>query len=201
MDKREEFRQRYGPWAVIAGGTEGFGLAWTRAVAALGINTLIVARRKELLEKTAAEIAGRFGVETVPVECDLSLPEASSIVAAAAAEYEIGLVVYNACESIIGPFLSKSGDEHRKVIDTNCRGPLEFVHHFGQRMVDQRRGGNYPDVEHELPPRRTDGRQLCFNQGFQSDAGPESVARIQTIQRRYHGVCCRRYTDSELYQQ
>ena len=47
-------RDRYGPWAVIAGGSDGTGAAFARDVAASGINLLLVARRQGPLDTLAA---------------------------------------------------------------------------------------------------------------------------------------------------
>ena len=44
---------RYGPWALIAGGSEGVGASFARKLAGLGIHLVLVARRTEPLEKLA----------------------------------------------------------------------------------------------------------------------------------------------------
>lgn len=39
-----DFGEKYGPWAVIAGGSEGTGLAFARKVAAAGVSLVLVAK-------------------------------------------------------------------------------------------------------------------------------------------------------------
>lgn len=46
---------RYGPWAVITGGSEGVGRSFARQLAKSGIHLLLVARRPGPLEDTAAD--------------------------------------------------------------------------------------------------------------------------------------------------
>jgi len=37
--------ERYGPWAVIAGGSEGVGVSFARALATEGVNLVLLARK------------------------------------------------------------------------------------------------------------------------------------------------------------
>ena len=57
------FRERYGPWAVIAGASEGTGECYARQLAAMGINLVLVSRRQEALEGLGRDLASEFGIE------------------------------------------------------------------------------------------------------------------------------------------
>jgi len=67
----KDFAERYGPWAVIAGASEGLGAAFARTVAARGVNVVLLARRQAALDDVAAE-AKTLGVEARTVACDLA---------------------------------------------------------------------------------------------------------------------------------
>src|SRR5882757_6742570 len=63
----EHMRAKYGPWAVIAGASEGTGAEYARQLAAVGIHCLLAARRAEPLEKIAHELTGKHFLD-VPLE-------------------------------------------------------------------------------------------------------------------------------------
>ena len=59
--------------ALITGGSEGIGKATALRLAHEGVRVAICARRKSLLEETAAEIRGQTGGEILPVDAHISL--------------------------------------------------------------------------------------------------------------------------------
>jgi short-subunit dehydrogenase len=137
----DAFRARYGPWALVAGGSMGMGAAYSRQLAQKGLNVVVVAEAPEPLETLAPSLAREYGVETRAVLCDLSEPGMLDVLDAATRDLEIGLVVYNAAHSVVGRFLDVPLDEKLRMLDVNCRGPLLLCHHYGSRMAARRRGG------------------------------------------------------------
>jgi len=65
------FADRYGPWALVAGASDGVGAAFARQVAERGLNVVLLARRQQVLDEVAAEIRDAFGVETRALAVDL----------------------------------------------------------------------------------------------------------------------------------
>ena len=62
--------QYYGPWAVIAGGSEGVGAGFADELSKIGINLVLIARKPGPLEETAAK-ARANGVEVRTLARDL----------------------------------------------------------------------------------------------------------------------------------
>ena len=138
---RADFKEKYGPWAVIAGASEGLGAAFTREIAKAGINVIPIARRKEVLEELAAEVREKYQVEVKPLTLDLAAEDVLEQLRKATDELEIGLVIYNVGLSLIGTFLHRTEEEHLTILNTNCRTQLLFTHHFGSKMKERGRGG------------------------------------------------------------
>lgn len=62
----------YGPWAVIAGGSEGIGACIAAELAQAGINLVLIARKTGPLEEVASDLRGRTGVEVRTLGLDLT---------------------------------------------------------------------------------------------------------------------------------
>ena len=58
--------------AIITGGSVGIGLAVADALAAEGVHLILAARQSDRLANEATRIAGRYGVKTVPIACDVA---------------------------------------------------------------------------------------------------------------------------------
>lgn len=132
----------YGPWGVVAGGSDGVGVAFGHQMAARGSDVVLVARRADVLEAAAREIRDRHGVRVRPVTLDLSAPGAIEGLAAATSDLEVGLFVYNAgADDSPRPFLAKDLAAHLAMVHRNCASVLEAAHRFGAPMVARGRGG------------------------------------------------------------
>jgi short-subunit dehydrogenase len=136
-----EFKDNYGPWAVVAGASEGLGEAFARACASRGVNVILVARREHVLRALADDIAHSCNVSTKVIVADLGTSDGLNRVLDETRDLDVGLIIYNAIYPLIGPFWSVGVEEHRKEIDVNIRGPLVLAHAFGERMRARGRGG------------------------------------------------------------
>jgi short-subunit dehydrogenase len=136
-----DFAKRYGPWAVIAGASVGLGEAFARQLAGRGINLVLIARRQDALDRLASDLRATCKVDVRTLTADLGQPDGLASVQSMTADIDVRLLVYNAAYSTIGAFIDRPLDEHLRVIDVNCRGPLVLAHHFGSAMAVRHRGG------------------------------------------------------------
>ena len=135
----DAFIQKYGPWGLVAGASEGLGAAWAHGLAAQGLNVVLLARREELLLGVAKDVREKHGVQVKTQVLDLAAPSL-------AAELdklpeEIGLAVYNAAYPSQGAFLEWPLEHQLKCVDVNIRGPLTMAHVLGKKMAARGRGG------------------------------------------------------------
>jgi len=135
------FAEKYGPWALILGASEGLGEAFARAVGSRGVNVVVVARRAEPLQRVAEDIAGRHTVETRSLALDLGSSRFLDDLRGVTDGLEIGLVVYNAAAGYVGEFEDQALESMRSIVDVNCWGPLAVCEHFTASMVRAGRGG------------------------------------------------------------
>src|SRR5260370_40680225 len=66
------FADRYGPWTLILGASEGTGRAFARKIAANGVPSILIARREAPLLALAKEIHAESGVECITATLDLA---------------------------------------------------------------------------------------------------------------------------------
>jgi short-subunit dehydrogenase len=138
----QTFAERYGPWALIAGASEGIGASFAHQVAAAGVNVVLVARRAEPLEQTAAAIRAEFGVETRTLTVDLTSDDLIGQLDAVTGGLDIGLFVYNAGATHGAIRFHDDGVEMPlRLVRLNCVGPVVLCHHYGARMLERGRGG------------------------------------------------------------
>jgi short-subunit dehydrogenase len=136
------FRARYGPWALVAGASDGIGECFARRIAEQGVNVLLLARREALLAKLAGELAAVHGVRARALVADLSAPDLDARVEAATRDLEVGLLVYNA-GAVHGakPFHDQPAGHALGLVALNCTGPVLLAHRLGSRMRARGRGG------------------------------------------------------------
>jgi short-subunit dehydrogenase len=135
------FAEKYGPWALIAGASDGVGLAFARRLAHEGIKLILVSRNQAKLDKAADELRA-LGTECITAAADLALPDGPDRAIAAAGDREVGLVVTNAgADSINSQFLDADIAAWEGLAMMNVSTKMRLAHHFGRAMRSRGRGG------------------------------------------------------------
>lgn len=133
--------QKYGPWAVIAGGSEGVGAEFAVQLAEQGMNLVLLARKPEPLAATAAACRAH-GAEVRTLSVDLLAADTFDRIRELTDDLVVGLFIYNAGANTYGhEFVTGDPDRFQAVIDLNITAQLRLVRHFGALMRERRRGG------------------------------------------------------------
>lgn len=136
------FRQTYGPWALIAGASEGTGAAFAKKLAARGLNCILAARREAPLAALADELRAEHAIECLTVRVDLAAGDACDRLVEAVGEREVGLYISNAGSDVQGArFLDRDIQAWLDLLNRNATTTMRCCHHFGRQMRARRRGG------------------------------------------------------------
>lgn len=136
------FATKYGPWALVAGASDGVGAAFAEGLAERGLNVVLLARRQAVLDQVAAEIESRTSAQTRTLAIDLARPDAATAIAEATSDLEIGFLVYCAgADPNYRPFLDSSIEAAEAMVQRNCMVPMQLCHRFAPAMVERGSGG------------------------------------------------------------
>lgn len=126
--------------AVITGASSGIGADIARILAAQGVDLIISARRRDRLEKLAAELRGKVSVEII--EADLARPDGAQKLYDKVRQLkkEITIVVNNAGFGNQNHVLNQSLDDIRSMIQVNITALTELTRLFAADMVTQKYG-------------------------------------------------------------
>lgn len=125
-----------GTWAVVTGASAGIGAATARALARLGCNLVLGARRVDRLEALRPELGD---VEVRILSLDVTSPESCEAFAAHATEAEI-LVNNAGLARGVDPVAQGREEDWREMIETNLVGLLRLTRLLLPRMIERRRG-------------------------------------------------------------
>ena len=114
-----------GKTALVCGASKGLGRGCAEALAADGVNLVLVARNAEALEHTAEEIRRAHGVNVVAVAADITTPEGRAQALAACPSPDI--LITNAGGPPTGDFRDWGRDQWIAALDANMLTPIELI--------------------------------------------------------------------------
>jgi uncharacterized protein len=139
---RGSFRERYGPWAVIAGASEGMGADYARMLAERGLHCVLVSRRQAALDELAAELERDHGVQARAIALDLSQTDAARRLFDLTADLEVGLYISNAgADPHARYFLDAPFEDWKALHQRNTGTVIEACYLFAAPMRERGRGG------------------------------------------------------------
>jgi uncharacterized protein len=131
-----------GKWALITGASSGLGLDFADLLAAQKINLVLAARRRESMEKLAADLRRKYGVDVLVEAIDLAAPGAASHLKSSLDERSvtIDILLNNAGYGLHGALLDMPIERTTDMIQLNITTLTELTYLFGRDMAARRSG-------------------------------------------------------------
>jgi 3-oxoacyl-[acyl-carrier protein] reductase len=114
-----------GRTAIVCAASQGLGKASAMALAREGVNLVIVARRRDVLESTADEIAAASGARPRIVSADVTTQEGRDAILAACPDPDI--LISNAGGPPPGDFRKFERDDWIRALDSNMLAPIALI--------------------------------------------------------------------------
>jgi 3-oxoacyl-[acyl-carrier protein] reductase len=114
-----------GRTALVCAASKGLGRGCAEALAAEGVNVVIIARTAQTLEATAAAIRAASGVDVKTVACDITTPEGRAAALAACPQPDI--LINNAGGPPPGDFRQFTHDDWIRALEANMLTPIELM--------------------------------------------------------------------------
>ncbi|MEE7456787.1 short-chain dehydrogenase [Methylorubrum populi] len=126
-----------GKWALITGASSGLGLDFADLLAAQRVNLVLAARRREPMEKLAADLRRKHGIEVVVEPIDLAAPGAAARLKDGldGKSLRIDVLVNNAGYGLHGEFLDTPLERTVDMIQLNITAVTELSYVFGRDMA------------------------------------------------------------------
>jgi short-subunit dehydrogenase len=123
--------------ALVTGASSGLGEQFARQLAERGYELILVARRKDRLEKLADELPTTAHV----IDCDLANEAEKLPGKVSGKKLDVDLLVNNAGFGNHGHFLEIDASSEAEMVRVNCEAVVILTHAFLPAMVERGRGG------------------------------------------------------------
>ncbi|MDP2673705.1 MAG: SDR family oxidoreductase [Dehalococcoidia bacterium] len=171
------------PRALITGASSGIGEAFARRLAKRGHDLVLVARRRDRMEKLAAQLSEAHGVEAEVVEADLADDSAVATVEERLRRGDIDLLVNDAGFATRGEFAGLPLARELEELDVNVRALMRLSHAALGPMVERGRGavinvasvGAFQPVPHMATYAATKAFVLHFSEALHEEVKGKGV--------------------------
>mgnify|MGYP003393756462 CR=1 FL=1 len=119
-----------GDWALVTGASSGIGAEFCRHLAAAGMNLIMIARRKNLLEELSSELKNKYDIQTLVLLIDLSETNSAEKVKIATKNegIKVRLLINNAAFGPWGSFEKTAYQTYEKMIQLMVTTPISLCH-------------------------------------------------------------------------
>ena len=124
--------------AIVCASSKGLGRACAEALAAAGVDLVLNARNRDVLDQTAEAIRTTHGVSVTAIAADITTDEGREAVLGACADPDI--LINNAGGPPPGDFRNWTRDDWIKALDANMLTPIELIKATVDGMISRKFG-------------------------------------------------------------
>lgn len=135
-----------GKVAVVTGSSSGLGVTFAQALAEVGANIVLAARRIDKLNQVADSIA-KLGVKVIPIQCDVSQQsQVQSLMDETVKTFgRLDILVNNAGVAAMSPATDISVEDWNRVVSINLTGTFLCARTAAKQMI-KRAGGKIVNI-------------------------------------------------------
>ena len=133
---------------IITGGGTGLGRSMGKYFLELGANLVITSRKKDVIDRSAAELAQQTGGKVLAVPCDVrKYEEIENVIAEAEAAFgSVSGVVNNAAGNFISPTERLSHRAFDIVVDIVLKGTYYTTLAAGKNWIEKKQSGTFLNI-------------------------------------------------------
>ena len=126
-----------GQVAIVTGCSTGLGVQMAKALANRGANIIVVARRQNLIDEVAAEIAKEYGVETLAVRCDITDTDAvNAMVDTVVAKFgRVDILINNAGTGAVAPAEDITDEQFENEMNIDLFGSFRVARAVAKKVM------------------------------------------------------------------
>lgn len=123
--------------AVVTGCSTGLGVQMAKALANQGANIVALARRKELIDAVAADIAKEYGVEAIGIACDITNSDQVDAAIAQVCEKfgRIDILINNAGTGAVAPAEDITDDQFANEMNVDLFGTFKMARAVAKKAM------------------------------------------------------------------
>ena len=134
----KELKHIYGSWCLLAGAAEGLGEAYSLALAARGMNVIMVDHQDDCMQALGDRLESEYGIETRRLHLDLAKDESLAMMMDAIRDTSCRFMIYNAAYSRIKRFEDNTFEDIDLYLGVNTRMPIRLVHALVKQFADHK---------------------------------------------------------------
>ena len=126
-----------GQVAIVTGCSTGLGVQMAKALANQGANIVVVARRQNMIDEVAKEIAAKYGVETLAIRCDITDTDAvNAMVDQAVAKFgRVDILINNAGTGAVAPAEDITDDQFSNEMNIDLFGSFRVARAVAKKAM------------------------------------------------------------------